>query len=134
MNSHAPSSSIRLIVATVSLTGALAYFGLPADDAGAAPPKRAPDAVLVALIVPFAGHTERATATVQLVQGNLIGTDGARRRRGFASVSVDGELGGGLYGLRLSRRSCAGVRRHPGRPGFLTRDPPGVRLPGRVLR
>lgn len=106
----------RRLVAGLALSvalaaAALAAVALPAD---AAPPKRTPSAVLVALILPFAGHSERGI--VHLVQGNRIGTDGVGTIA-IAGTFDDDQV---LYGLRLSRRSCRGLRRNPRRPMFLT--------------
>jgi hypothetical protein len=65
--------------------------------------------VLVGLLLPFAGHTERANVHLTV-------------RRRSASLAVVGDFNGDGavdYSLRLSRRSCAAVKSHPAHPGYI---------------
>jgi hypothetical protein len=65
--------------------------------------------VLVGLLLPFAGQTERADLQLTV-------------RPGSASLALVGDFNGDgdvSYSLRLSRHSCAAVKSNPAHPGYI---------------
>jgi hypothetical protein len=95
--------------ATLALTAVLGAGTIAPGPAGAAAPGPTNhDGILVGLLLPFADHTERGIVHLTVRQGSS--------RLVVSTASGDDQA---TYTLRLSTRSCAGVRRNPARPRFI---------------